>query len=188
MHCPQCGQQQVSDAVRFCSRCGLPLDGVMQLLATGGALPGFQLDQGPREMSPRRKGVRQGAALLLSGAVLVPLLAVLDKYTGLNLEIFAALASVIFFIGGPLRMLFAALFEEGASPRPRIAPSSYMPPTIPAQRGSAVRGTALPSPSVNNPASGWRPRPNTAEILQPPSVTDGTTRLLDDQDERRSKN
>ena len=186
MHCPQCGQQQVSNVVRFCSRCGFPLDGVMQLLATGGALPGFQLDEGPREMSPRRKGVRQGAALVLSGAVLVPLLAVLDKYTGLNLEIFTALAAVILFIGGPLRMLFAALFEEGASTRPRIAPASYLPPAIPAQRGTPVRGSALPPQSVN-PASGWRPRPNTAEIRQPPSVTESTTRLLDDQDERRSK-
>ena len=185
MHCPQCGQQQVADVVRFCSRCGFPLDGVMHLLANGGALPAYQFEEGSREISPRKKGVRQGAALLLSGAVLVPLLAVLDKYTGLNLEIFAALAAVILFIGGPLRMLFAALFEEGASTRPRIAPASYVPPAMPVQRGAAARAPALPPQSVN-PASGWRPRPNTAEIPQPPSVTESTTRLLDDQDERHS--
>jgi len=157
----------------------------MHLLATGGALPGIQLDEGPREISPRKKGVRQGAALVLSGAVLVPLLAVLDKYTGLNLEIFTALAAVILFIGGPLRMLYAGLFEEGASTRPRIVPASYMPPAMPVQRGAAARAPALPPQSVN-PASGWRPRPNTAEIPQPPSVTESTTRLLDDQDERHS--
>jgi len=158
---------------------------VTHLLATGGALPGIQLDEGPREISPRKKGVRQGAALVLSGAVLVPLLAVLDKYTGLNLEIFTALAAVILFIGGPLRMLYAGLFEEGASTRPRIVPASYMPPAMPVQRGAAARAPALPPQSVN-PASGWRPRPNTAEIPQPPSVTESTTRLLDDQDERHS--
>jgi len=185
MHCPQCGQQQVADVVRFCSRCGFPLDGVMHLLASGGALPGFQLDEGPREISPRKKGVRQGAALVLLGAVLVPLFLVLDKYTHLPMEFFAAIAAVILFIGGPLRMLFAALFEEGASTRPRIAPASYLPPAMPAQRGTPVRGSALPPQSVN-PASGWRPRPNTAEIRQPPSVTESTTRLLDDQDERQS--
>jgi hypothetical protein len=159
----------------------------MYLLANGGALPAYQIEEGSREMSPRKKGVRQGAALILSGAVLVPLLAVLDKYTGLNLEIFTALAAVILFIGGPLRMLFAGLFEDGASTRPRLAPASYMPPAMPAPRGTPVRGSALPPQSVN-PASGWRPRPNTAEILQPPSVTESTTRLLDDQDERSSKN
>jgi len=155
----------------------------MHLLATGGALPGLQFEEGSREISPRKKGVRQGAALVLSGAVLVPLLAVLDKYTGLNLEIFTALAAVILFIGGPLRMLYAGLFEEGASTRPRLAPASYVPPAMPAQRGTPAR--ALPPQSVN-PAPGWRPRPNTAEIRQPPSVTESTTRLLDDQDERHS--
>src|SRR5713226_2420517 len=99
MHCPQCGQQKVADVVRFCSRCGFLLDGVMHLLATGGTLPGFQLDEGPREMSPRKKGVRQGAAVFLTGVVLVPLLAVLNKYIDLP-EIFVALAAVIFFISG----------------------------------------------------------------------------------------
>ena len=185
MHCPQCGQQQTSGVVRFCSRCGFPLDGVMHLLANGGALPAYQADEGSREMSPRKKGVRQGAALFLSGAVLVPLLGVFNSFTHLHLDIFIAMAAVICFIGGPLRMLFAALFEEGAPTRRQTAPSAYMPPTMPAQRGS-VRGAALPPQSVN-PASGWRPRPNTAEILQPPSVTENTTRLLD-EDERRSNN
>src|SRR3989442_15405720 len=128
MHCPQCGQQQVADVVRFCSRCGFPLDGVMHLLATGGTLPVDQFEEGSREISPRKKGVRQGAALLLSGAVLVPLLAVLDKYTGLNLEIFTALAAVILFIGGPFRMVYAGPFEGGAVRGPRHAAPSYMPP------------------------------------------------------------
>jgi hypothetical protein len=29
-----------------------------------------------------------------------------------------------------------------------------------------------------NPAQAWNPRPNTAEIFTPPSVTENTTRLL----------
>ena len=33
MHCPQCGQQVVSDGVRFCNRCGFGLDGVKDLLS-----------------------------------------------------------------------------------------------------------------------------------------------------------
>jgi hypothetical protein len=32
MFCPQCGQRQVSTEMRFCSRCGLPLDVVTDLL------------------------------------------------------------------------------------------------------------------------------------------------------------
>ncbi|HAF15758.1 MAG TPA: zinc ribbon domain-containing protein, partial [Blastocatellia bacterium] len=36
MYCPKCGQQQASDAVRFCSRCGFLLEGTAAVLATGG--------------------------------------------------------------------------------------------------------------------------------------------------------
>ena len=42
MFCPQCGQQQVTGVIRFCSRCGFPLDGVIQLLSNGGALPAYR--------------------------------------------------------------------------------------------------------------------------------------------------
>src|SRR5258708_37224499 len=43
MHCPNCGQQQVSNETKFCSRCGLPLGIVSELLIHGGNLP--QLEQ-----------------------------------------------------------------------------------------------------------------------------------------------
>lgn len=181
MYCPQCGQQQVSDNLRFCSRCGFPLEGVLQLLGSGGALPMYQPATGPREMSARRKGVRQGAMLFLAGAVLVPMLGVIYSFThGPNLlDILVPLAAIIFFLGGLMRMLFAALFEEGAPKHHHIVTTSYAPPPIP-QFGSRVP-TALP-PAPGNPATGWRPRPNTSEIRQPSSVTENTTRLLDKDD------
>jgi len=34
MHCPKCGQQQVSDEMRFCSRCGFALGIVTELILT----------------------------------------------------------------------------------------------------------------------------------------------------------
>jgi hypothetical protein len=34
MFCPKCGHQQSTETMRFCSRCGLPLDGVGDLLAS----------------------------------------------------------------------------------------------------------------------------------------------------------
>ena len=37
MYCPNCGQQQISDEMRFCSRCGLALSGLMEWLAGGAA-------------------------------------------------------------------------------------------------------------------------------------------------------
>lgn len=179
MYCPQCGQQQVSDSLRFCSRCGFPLEGVLQLLGSGGALPFYQ-PSGPREMSARRKGVRQGAALFLAGAVVVPMLGVFYSFTnGPNLlDILVPLAAIIFFLGGLMRMLFAAIFEEGA-PKHHIVTTSYAPPPV-SQLG-AHAPAALP-PAQNNPATGWRSRPITSEIRQPSSVTENTTRLLDKDD------
>ena len=77
MYCPQCGQQQVSDVTRFCSRCGFPLDGAAAVLASGGALPtGYQ--PGYQQMSPRSKGIRQGALLMLSTLLIVPLVAIVS--------------------------------------------------------------------------------------------------------------
>ena len=181
MYCPQCGQQQASGIVRFCSRCGFPLDGVIQLLGNGGLVPVYQTspeESGPP--SPRRKGVRQGGMLFLSGAVIVPILGVFASFSDAAFpQILAALAAIICFIGGPFRMLFAALFEEGA-PR-RVM--TYGPPPVPTQQqfGPPRQNVALPPPPARSPSS-WR-RPNTAELAGPPtSVTENTTRLLDKED------
>lgn len=179
MFCPQCGQQQVSGAVRFCSRCGFPLDGVIQLLATGGNLPVYRSSDEPVQISPRRKGVKQGAVLLLSGAVIVPILGVLASFSNAAFpQILAAMAAIICFIGGPFRMLYAALFEE---PAPRRLPIYGPPPVAPPQFVPPRQNAALPPPPARSP-SAWR-RPTTAELANPPSVTENTTRLLDKEDQ-----
>jgi len=165
--------------MRFCARCGFPMEGTLHLLAHGGMIPQYQQNVETKEASPRRKGVKQGALLMLIGAILVPILGVMSGFAPGRLEnvfaFFAALAAIICFLGGPLRMLFAGIFEEGAPQRPQfVMPASYAPPVIQSQ----PRISALP-PAPVNPAASWRQRPHTAEILQPPSVTDNTTRLLD---------
>jgi hypothetical protein len=166
--------------MRFCSRCGFPMEGTMQLLAHGGMLPVAQ-PPGEKGRSPRAKGVMQGTALFLLGVLLVPILAIMSNFAPGRMEnvfeFFAAVTAIICFVGGPLRMLFAALFEQGAPKYPHFAPTSFAPPAIPPARVSA-----LPPPAVN-PASQWR-RPDTAEIQTPVSVTDSTTQLLDREPKR----
>jgi len=183
MYCPQCGQQQSPGAVRFCSRCGFPLDGVLQLLSSGGMLPVYRDAEASKEMSPRKRGVRQGGLLLLLGMILVPILGVFASYiNGPFPEILAALAAIICFLGGPLRMLYAALFEEGA-PRPvfqNARPYIGAPSPNP-QFARPMHNAALPPPPAQS-ASGWRSRPITSELAGPPSVTENTTRLLDKED------
>jgi hypothetical protein len=183
MFCPQCGQQQISSIVRFCSRCGFPLDGVIQLLSSGGILPVYQSPEEAMKISPRRKGVKQGGLLLLIGAVLVPILGVMTSFSNSTfLEILTAFAAIICFVGGPLRMLYAAVFEEGA-PNPFRQPHR---PYVPGQSASHqftphMQQSALPPPPAQPPS--WRSRPITAELAHPPSVTENTTRLLE-RDER----
>jgi hypothetical protein len=182
MHCPHCGQQQVSDVIRFCSRCGFPLEGTIQLLANGGQLPVYLSPQDPGEKSPRFKGVRQGGLLFLSGAVVVPVLAVLNSYLYFDITMLVVLAALLLFVGGPMRMLFAALFEEGAKYPTR--PTSFVPPANAPQLGNQVRAGALPPASVT-PAPSWRPRTVTGELVRPPSVTEHTTRLLNKDTDRQ---
>src|SRR5437763_1000374 len=110
MFCPRCGQQQATDTLRFCARCGFPLEGAMHLLAHGGMLPQYQPPTGEKVKSPRRRGVMQGAMLFLLGALLVPLLAVFSSYApgrlGNMFEFFTVISAILCFVGGPLRMLF----------------------------------------------------------------------------------
>jgi hypothetical protein len=138
----------------------------------------------PGEISARRKGVKQGALMFLAGAILLPILGVFNSFLhGLTfLEILMAIAAIICFVGGPLRMLYAAVFEEGA-PRPQLV-TSYNPPQNSRQIVSPHQAGALPPPSLNPPPS-WR-RPNTAELAKPPSVTENTTRLLE-KDEPKNR-
>jgi len=155
---------------------------VIQLLGSGGMLPVYRSPDEPVQISPRKRGVKQGGVLLLSGAVIVPILGVLGSYSNSGfIEILLALAAIICFIGGPFRMLYAALFEEPAPNRMRpygppavVAPQQFAPPP-------PRQNTALPPPPVRS-TSGWRDRPNTAELVNPPSVTENTTRLLDKED------
>ena len=181
MFCPQCGQQQVTAAIRFCSRCGFPLDGVIQLLNNGGMIPIYRHPDEPVAVSARRKGLKQGGILLLSGAVIVPILGMFSSFArgSTFLEILAALAAIICFIGGPLRMLYAAVFEEGA-PRPVRAYGPPAPTQGPPQFALHAQSPALPPAQVRAPSR--RSRPTTAELANPPSVTENTIRLLDKED------
>jgi hypothetical protein len=171
MYCPNCGQQQVSGEMRFCSRCGLPLTGLAEWLA-GGALPVRQPDQtqlsGP---SPRRKHIRRAAKLMFFSGVLFPvvilLCAAIEEGAPMVLPVGLFFISLVW-------MLYARLFIDNTAPA-----LSYAAPQ-PAF-GSTPARSVLP-PAVNNPMPNiGRQQVRTNELAQPPSVTEHTTRLLDNE-------
>jgi zinc-ribbon domain len=186
MFCPECGQQQVSDEVRFCSRCGFQLAGVTGLLATRGALPVGAAMAVPAAETPKRKGVRQGAKVLLFGIFLMPVFGILGGVFGGHNGDEAAIVGLIVVLAGFLRMIYAALFEDGPyRKQPMLAPH-YVPPAAPPLAAQA-RGAELP-PAHGVTAQGYAsPRTNTAEISFRPSVTEHDTQLLDEQRDKSAR-
>ena len=182
MFCPQCGQQQISGEMRFCSRCGFPLGGVIQLLA-GGGINAATNDAvaTSKQRSPRRRGYRQGALMMLIAMIATPVMAILSEGVGLP-EVLIPLIAIIFFWGGIIRMIYARIFEDAAVGAAQNTPPAYIPPTGPSQFSTGAPQSALP-PQRSVPVSNWRQPTNTAEIIPPASVTENTTRLLDERAE-----
>ena len=188
MFCPNCGQRQISNEARFCPACGFPLEVVGELLAGGGRLQ-WRPPQppGPVELSPRQKGIRQGAMVMLLTLLVVPLLAIFGvAILGLPGEM-VALPAVGLPVGGFLRIMYALLFESHGRPLPPTPQPAYMPPpAIPNYLGTPPppQSHTLPPRQATPVQTPQRPqRYNTGELVNPPSasVTDHTTRLLDKQ-------
>jgi hypothetical protein len=183
MFCPQCGQQQVSDAARFCSRCGFQLGGVSNLLATGGAAPEMLTEAVPAPPSPRRKGAQLGGKIMLSGLFLAPALGLLSELVGTPDEL--AIVGVIIMMAGFFRLLYALLFEDG----PYRSQLQRQPTYVPQQTQFAPpRDVSALPPAQGMPARSYvPPRADTADLGYRPSVTEGTTRLLDKERDESSR-
>lgn len=167
MYCPKCSQQQVADEQRFCSRCGFPLAGVGLLLANDGLIPSTTPPQ--RDAGRRRQIIKESTLLTLSSWFVVFLAMTMWNKGGV-VETFAKVGSVIFFVLGLislLRFVYAFLFLKGDAGQ-----------TSEAAFPAAPRRAALPSPQ-DVPLSDY-PRPNTREMVPRVSVTENTTRLLDE--------
>jgi hypothetical protein len=174
MYCPNCGQQQVSDEMRFCSRCGLALSGLADWLA-GGTLPVRRPDEKQVDpLSPRRKGIRRAAKLMFFSGVLFPIFLVFSIAVEEGGPMVVPFA--VFFIA-LVMMLYARLFSDKTV---KTAPVSIPAAQTSALGSSSTRGSLPAAQSTPIPAVD-RQRVRTNELAQPPSVTENTTRLLDNE-------
>lgn len=181
MHCPKCGQQQISEEVRFCSRCGFLLEGVTQLVASGGMLPFLTRPVPPvavtQETTTKQRATRRGTKLVFWSVVLFPLFlafAVAADEPGPMLVPFT-----IFFLG-IMQIVYARLFGEHMLPSRAERRRQKQALT----EAHYNMHTALPPTQAGHPVTppSFRQRGDTAEVVAPPgSVTENTTRLLDDQ-------
>lgn len=168
MYCPKCGMEQISDNMRFCSRCGLPISGLAEWLA-GSTLPVVPEEAVVKAPSPRRKGISRGAKLVFISVVLMPI------FFGISILADNPIPLMFPFtilLTGLAVMLYSRLFFEETAP-------IKSQPTQPARLGAMSDSNALP-PASNIGISHIGGRPvRTAELAQPPSVTEHTTKLLD---------
>jgi hypothetical protein len=173
MHCPRCGQKQSSAEGHFCNSCGFPLDRVKELLVGDSVSPAPEKESPKQGESPRRKGVRQGIKLFF----ICLLLAALTTRSGNRRADFLPM---MFFMAALMRILYAVIFQKGAPRKKKEDSSLASAPITTEQSGTAARGSALP-PSQGVPvATFYTPRVDTAQMVRPPSVTEHTTKLLNE--------
>jgi hypothetical protein len=177
MHCPSCGQQQVSSETKFCSRCGMPLSTVAEVVAHGGYLPQLaELDK-KQTLFTRKNGVAVSILwCLFFLLILTPMFGIA------NVEELAAACAIIGIFGGLIMLISSLIFLK----KPFVTyhhPYPQQPAHLygqPASHGALPPSQSAPASTYGAPRAGnWR---DTNDLQ--PSVTESTTRLLND-DERR---
>lgn len=180
MYCPRCAQA-IANERQFCARCGFPLEDVKKMVAAGGELKKLVAEDTAPALSERQKGIRQGVKLLLLCLVLLPLHFVVEgllpSVENTNMDelpqfIVDALLWVI-LLAGFARISYALTFERGAV--------NKIEERQPGRLNGADAPHALP-PMQSVPVTDFSfRRANTAEMVEPPSVSERTTSLLDER-------
>ena len=163
--------------MRFCSRCGFPLTIVSQLVVNNGALVGFDLE-GKRQLSLRQKGIRWGALLLIISGVLIPIVTLLTAMKHDAAVLFFPVLLV--FLAGLARLLYALFLPQDAPMQKQFTSGAAAGMSA---QSNAARRAGLPAPE-SVPSANWRQTNHTSALALPPSVTDNTTKLLNDEAER----
>ena len=176
MHCPSCGQQQISNETKFCSRCGMPLGIVAEVVAHGGYLPQLaQLNNKKKTFFNKKNGVVFAAFwfifLTMFCTAFFGILEAPDQLIGL-----CAITGVF----GSMMIIIASLIFLPSSKVPNANFTQFLPMQTPQNLPGQMPGALPPQQSIpidfySAPKTGdWRD----TNDLQVGSVTESTTRLL----------
>jgi len=178
MFCPRCGQRQSSNEARYCAACGFPL-GVVAELLTNGSQPAWHPPHATAagQPTPRSRGIKQGAFMMLSTLVVMPIVIFLGvSLVGMPGELIP-LAGAVCVLGGLLRMLYAIFFESDAPAGAQGVPAQqYVPPAVaPNYLGTPnSRPCSLPAATRRSTAgrsastrASWSSRPGRASPSTP---------------------
>ena len=180
MYCPQCGQERISVETSFCSRCGFLLTGVAELLQSGGVMPMALQAAVSKRPTARNRGLKQGLFIFLLTFLVVPIVSIIT--VAINAEPFGvAISAILLFCGGLLRMVYALMFESNEPGSltledKMIASTAGQNLTGRPTQSALPPQTSVPAQAYISPAAGnWRD----TNDLQPRSVTENTTKLLE---------
>ena len=179
MHCPSCGQQQISNETKFCSRCGMPLGLVSEVVAHGGFLPQLAQLNKKKTFFNKKNGVVFGTfwfifftlfctaffGILQAPEELVGILAITGVFGTMMIIIF----SLIFLPSSKISMANLAHFQASPQPDRYGVPAQHQNQALPPKQ--SIPASVYAPPQAGN----WRD----TNDLQPTSVTEGTTKLLD---------
>ena len=178
MHCPRCGQQQVSDQTKFCSRCGFQLGLVSELLHHGGFLPQLsELNKGKGGLFTKKNGVIFSALWFIFWVMMM------SSFFAIAGEEDAAGVSAVFGVFTTMMFLIISLAALKPTPKKTHELPAHLvapPPSLYGNAGMNVLPPqqSQPASSYMAPEGSWR-TPDTGELSKRPgSVTEGTTKLL----------
>ena len=183
MFCPKCSQQQASDEARFCSRCGFQLAVVKAALAADESQVTSPLAPAPPGSAPapsqRQRDKTVGAFLMFLVAFLV-VVGTLDAPPDDEAPVIILVCwwFVLTFLLN-VRPLWRYFFGKEDSAASTPAPKGKRGIFRRGARAQDQQQALPPAHSVPVTNVGVRPPFNTAEVVRPPSVTEGTTNLLD---------
>ena len=188
MHCPRCGQQQASNEIKFCSRCGFQLHLVAELLNNNGHLPILdEITAKSPGLLTRRNGVVFSIFWFMFFVLLLtPFFGIMDA------DDFAGITAILGVFGG-LMILIGSLIllkpHRSVETLKAALPVSVPAPGLygnPEERGALPPQREEPATTYAPPqAGGWR-APDTGEFARPGSVTESTTKLLRKDEENNS--
>lgn len=177
MHCPSCGQEQVSANTKFCSRCGFQLDLVAELLSNGGFLPQLAQLAGNKTFFNKKNGVMFAVLWFFTFIfILAGISAVL------NLDEIVPIFGILGVFGSLLILIISLVYLPSSKPAFNIA-RTVNPASMPAglfnrqDRPGLPPEQSIPATAYTAPQGNWR-APDTGELATPGTVTEGTTKLL----------
>ncbi|HEX8637191.1 MAG TPA: zinc ribbon domain-containing protein [Pyrinomonadaceae bacterium] len=178
MHCPRCGQEQLNEEIRFCSRCGFLLTGIVEVMANGGNLPmSAAAEKGVS--TPRKRGLKKGLFIFLLAFLFVPLATIFTIMVEAEHPFFVVIIAILLTVGGLLRMAYAMMFESNAPSEQILEGNVYQKAQSLLNKRQNIKSLpaeqSIPASSYSPPTGGnWRD----TNDLTPASVTESTTKLL----------